>query len=188
MAALELKPGMVMADIGTGAGYMLPYLSEAVGPSGKVNRRGHLSGFPRCCEEAKRRAEERGVRSGRRQDDQHRAGHRLMSCLCSTPITISITREVLLADFGKALEAGRTVNHCRVPQERCVDAERPRAANISGLRIDERSRRSKRQAGSCQAAKEFIPDVQWTGRISKAVARNECVRIVSETLHARRGG
>jgi ubiquinone/menaquinone biosynthesis C-methylase UbiE len=36
VAALELKPGMVVADIGTGAGYMLPYLSEAVGTSGKI--------------------------------------------------------------------------------------------------------------------------------------------------------
>src|SRR4051812_18339635 len=36
VAALELKPGMTAADIGTGAGFMLPYLSEAVGPRGSV--------------------------------------------------------------------------------------------------------------------------------------------------------
>jgi ubiquinone/menaquinone biosynthesis C-methylase UbiE len=34
--ALQLKPGMTVADIGTGVGYMLPYLSKAVGPAGKV--------------------------------------------------------------------------------------------------------------------------------------------------------
>jgi ubiquinone/menaquinone biosynthesis C-methylase UbiE len=34
--ALGLKPGMTVADIGTGGGYMLPYLSRAVGPSGRV--------------------------------------------------------------------------------------------------------------------------------------------------------
>jgi ubiquinone/menaquinone biosynthesis C-methylase UbiE len=34
--AMLLKPGMVVADIGTGAGYMLPFLSRAVGPSGRV--------------------------------------------------------------------------------------------------------------------------------------------------------
>jgi ubiquinone/menaquinone biosynthesis C-methylase UbiE len=33
---MGLKPGMTVADIGTGIGYMLPYLSEAVGSSGKV--------------------------------------------------------------------------------------------------------------------------------------------------------
>jgi predicted methyltransferase len=34
--AMKLKPGMTVADIGTGVGYMLPYLSRAVGPLGRV--------------------------------------------------------------------------------------------------------------------------------------------------------
>ena len=34
--AMAIKPGMTVADIGTGVGYMLPYLSRAVGPSGHV--------------------------------------------------------------------------------------------------------------------------------------------------------
>ena len=34
--AMALQPGMTVADIGTGVGYMLPYLSRAVGPSGRV--------------------------------------------------------------------------------------------------------------------------------------------------------
>jgi ubiquinone/menaquinone biosynthesis C-methylase UbiE len=36
VASLEIKPGMTVADVGTGAGYMLPYLSKAVGQNGKV--------------------------------------------------------------------------------------------------------------------------------------------------------
>ncbi len=36
VAAMEIKPGMTVADIGTGVGYMLPFLSRAVGPGGKV--------------------------------------------------------------------------------------------------------------------------------------------------------
>jgi ubiquinone/menaquinone biosynthesis C-methylase UbiE len=36
VAAIGIKPGMVVADIGTGTGYMLPYLSAAVGPGGRV--------------------------------------------------------------------------------------------------------------------------------------------------------
>ena len=34
--ALDLKPGMTVADVGSGVGYMLPHLSRAVGPSGRV--------------------------------------------------------------------------------------------------------------------------------------------------------
>lgn len=36
IAALHLRPGATVADIGTGTGYMLPHLSRAVGPKGKV--------------------------------------------------------------------------------------------------------------------------------------------------------
>jgi ubiquinone/menaquinone biosynthesis C-methylase UbiE len=33
---MMLQPGMTVADIGTGIGYMLPFLSKRVGPSGRV--------------------------------------------------------------------------------------------------------------------------------------------------------
>jgi ubiquinone/menaquinone biosynthesis C-methylase UbiE len=36
IAAMDLKPGNVVADIGTGVGFMLPYLSQAVGDTGQV--------------------------------------------------------------------------------------------------------------------------------------------------------
>src|ERR1035438_668137 len=34
--SIGVKPGMTVADIGTGGGYMLPHLSAAVGPEGEV--------------------------------------------------------------------------------------------------------------------------------------------------------
>jgi ubiquinone/menaquinone biosynthesis C-methylase UbiE len=36
VAELEIRPGSAVVDLGTGAGYMLPYLSAAVGPDGVV--------------------------------------------------------------------------------------------------------------------------------------------------------
>jgi len=36
ISQLGVRPGMTVADIGTGPGYMLPHLSAAVGPSGVV--------------------------------------------------------------------------------------------------------------------------------------------------------
>lgn len=33
---MGVRPGMTVADVGTGIGYMLPFLSRAVGPEGKV--------------------------------------------------------------------------------------------------------------------------------------------------------
>jgi ubiquinone/menaquinone biosynthesis C-methylase UbiE len=54
--AMSLKPGMVVADIGTGTGYMLPYLSHAVGPQGHVLAEDI---FPDFLEKAKATASER---------------------------------------------------------------------------------------------------------------------------------
>jgi SAM-dependent methyltransferase len=36
VAALDLRPGAAVADIGAGSGYMMSYLSRAVGPRGRV--------------------------------------------------------------------------------------------------------------------------------------------------------
>jgi len=49
---LGLKTGMSVADIGTGVGYMLPYLSKAIGPSGTVYAEDI---FPDFLEKAKKR-------------------------------------------------------------------------------------------------------------------------------------
>jgi len=54
VTSLAIAPGMAVADIGTGPGYMLPFLSEAVGPRGRVLAEDI---FPDFLEAARRRAE-----------------------------------------------------------------------------------------------------------------------------------
>lgn len=53
VAALGIKPGMSVVDFGSGPGYMLPHLSEAVGPQGRVVA---LDVFPDFLDEARERA------------------------------------------------------------------------------------------------------------------------------------
>lgn len=58
VAALKLSPGMTVADIGTGVGYMLPYLAKAVGGGGKVIGEDI---FPDFLEKAKQRAKDKDL-------------------------------------------------------------------------------------------------------------------------------
>jgi ubiquinone/menaquinone biosynthesis C-methylase UbiE len=55
--SMGLEPGMTVADVGTGVGYMLPFLSRRVGPAGRVLAEDifddFLSGAKQTCEEQK---------------------------------------------------------------------------------------------------------------------------------------
>jgi predicted methyltransferase len=56
IARMGLEPGMTVADIGTGVGYMLPHLSAAVGPSGRVLAEDIFPDFLKQAEEKARAA------------------------------------------------------------------------------------------------------------------------------------
>ena len=58
VAALGLKHGQSVADIGSGTGYMLPYLAEAVGRNGKVFAEDIFDDF---LAKARARAESKGL-------------------------------------------------------------------------------------------------------------------------------
>lgn len=60
VAALGLKPGHAVADLGTGVGYLLPFLSRAVGPAGKVVGQDIQFDF---IERAEKRAKEQGLKN-----------------------------------------------------------------------------------------------------------------------------
>lgn len=57
LAALGVEKGDTVADIGTGVGFMLPYLAEAVGPNGRVFAEDI---FPDFLEKAQQKISEHG--------------------------------------------------------------------------------------------------------------------------------
>ncbi len=58
IAAIGIRPGMTAADIGTGIGYMLPFLSRAVGSGGRVIAEDIFTDF---LEQAKATAREKNL-------------------------------------------------------------------------------------------------------------------------------
>jgi ubiquinone/menaquinone biosynthesis C-methylase UbiE len=58
VAAMKLKPGMAVADVGTGVGYMLPFLAEAVGSEGKLVAEDI---FPDFLDKARANAKNKGL-------------------------------------------------------------------------------------------------------------------------------
>jgi len=60
VAAMGLKPANVVADVGTGIGFMLPYLSRAVGDKGQVIAEDIASDF---LDKARTRAEYQGLKN-----------------------------------------------------------------------------------------------------------------------------
>ena len=60
--ALALKPGNVVADVGTGIGFMLPFLSHAVGEKGQVIAEDIANDF---LDKAKARAQVLGLTNGK---------------------------------------------------------------------------------------------------------------------------
>ena len=66
--ALDLKPGGTVADVGTGMGFMLPYLSHAVGDTGHVIGEDIQTDFLDKAKMKVRlsRLEQRAVRAGNR--------------------------------------------------------------------------------------------------------------------------
>ncbi|MGI8989010.1 MAG: class I SAM-dependent methyltransferase [Bryobacteraceae bacterium] len=59
--AMKIRPGTTVADVGTGVGYMLPYLSKAVGASGRVIAEDIFDDFLAKAKDAAAKAELQNV-------------------------------------------------------------------------------------------------------------------------------
>jgi len=60
VAEMHLRPGMTVADVGTGVGYMLPFLENGVGPGGKLIAEDIFQDF---LDKARQRARDAGLRN-----------------------------------------------------------------------------------------------------------------------------
>jgi SAM-dependent methyltransferase len=161
VAALELEPGMVVADIGTGAGYMLPYLSEAVGPAGKVLAEDI---FPDFLERAKSKA-------ANLKNVSFVLGSEKATNLDTGSLDVVFVLDAyhhfnypqaLLADFARALKKnGRLI---------IVEYHKNEVAMANGRALEHIRLSAEDFAKEIEAAgwnlvsrKDFIPRVQWMG-------------------------
>jgi precorrin-6B methylase 2 len=111
MAALKLKPGDVVADIGAGSGYFTFRLADRVGPKGKVLA---VDIQPEMLALIRRRMKERGVRHvepilGTETDPQLPAGEADLILLVDVYHEFSHPYEMTAAMVGALKPGGRLV-------------------------------------------------------------------------------
>jgi ubiquinone/menaquinone biosynthesis C-methylase UbiE len=161
VAALDLKPGMTVVDIGTGVGYMLPFLSDAVGPKGKVIAEDI---FPDFLESAKKHVADRkniefvlgteksanlpeGVADVIFVLDAYHHFDYPQALLAEFKRAIKKDGRLIIVEFHKNSEAmanGRALEHIRLPAEDAI-----KEIEAEGWRLVSR--------------RDFTPRVQWLG-------------------------
>jgi ubiquinone/menaquinone biosynthesis C-methylase UbiE len=162
VAALELKPAMTVVDVGTGPGYMLPYLSEAVGPSGRVIA---VDIFPDFLDQARRRAEEAKLSNVDFLRSEEKAS-KLPAAQADVLLLLDVYHHFdypaeMLTSLRRALKAdGRMV---LVEYHKSKDAMGGRAEEHVRLGIDDAIREIEANGFRLESRRDFIPKVQWIG-------------------------
>ena len=105
---------MTVADIGTGTGYMLPFLSHAVGANGKVFGEDIAPIF--WSARRPRQVAERRADPGHRNRSEAARRRRSISRWCWMCIIISIIPDKMLAAIRGRVEAAAAFGDCRLLQ------------------------------------------------------------------------
>ena len=167
VAAMGLKPGMSVADVGTGVGYMLPFLSEAVGAGGKVTAQDI---FPDFLDKARQRMATEKLTNvqfvlGTTDDPKLPANsvdtilmldvyHHLdypAKVLANLRTALKPDGHLVIVEYHKnemSMANGRALEHIRLGEE---DAEREIESN--GFRL--------------LSHHDHVPKVQWMGIFAK---------------------
>lgn len=159
--AAGLQPGMTVADIGTGSGYMLPWLSAAVGPSGTVYAEDI---FPDFLDAARKHAAKQTnvkyVQGSEKSAELPPSSIDVMlvldayhhfdypeSMLASLRSALKPDGRLIMVEYHKnqkAMDNGRALKHIRATRDEFV-----KELEANGFRSTE--------------VRDFIPDVQWMG-------------------------
>jgi ubiquinone/menaquinone biosynthesis C-methylase UbiE len=161
IAALGIRPGMTVADVGSGGGYMLPYLAAAVGPNGRVYAE---DVYPDFLEAAKKHAAQHGnityvlgeeksaLLPPESQDlilvlDAYHHFNYPEAMLASLRQALKPDGRLAIIEYHrneKSMANGRALKHIRATREEFV-----KEIESQGLQAIE--------------VKDFVPDVQWMG-------------------------
>lgn len=164
IAALPLKPGMTVADVGTGAGVMLPLFSKAVGPKGKVVSQDI---FPDFLAAAKRNAARQGLQNvefvlGGEKDVKLPAG------CCDLAVTIDAYHHFdypaeMLASLARALKPGGQLVIVDYYKRPGAMGTRVDAVEHVRLDMDDVIKEVEAHGFELVRKREHVPGSQWMG-------------------------
>jgi ubiquinone/menaquinone biosynthesis C-methylase UbiE len=161
IAALGIKPGMAVADVGAGSGYMLPHLAEAVGPSGKVFAEDI---FPDLVEAARK--------SGAKYSNiTYIQGNAESAELPPNSVDLVLVLdayhhfdhpETMLASLKRALKPGGRI---AIVEYHKNEKSMPGGRALTHIRatLDEFVKEIEGFGYRAKSVREFLPDVQWLG-------------------------
>jgi ubiquinone/menaquinone biosynthesis C-methylase UbiE len=161
VAALGIKPGMSVADVGTGAGYMLPWLSAAAGADGTVYAEDI---FPDFLEKAK-------ANSTKLKNVKFIQGNEKSVSLPAGTIDVALILdayhhfnypEAMLASVRQALKPGGRLAVVEYHKNKEAMAGGRALTHIRASR-DEFVKEIEANGFRAVEVRDFNPEVQWIG-------------------------
>ena len=164
IASIDIKPGMTVADIGSGAGAMLPYFSKAVGLQGKVIAQDIYEDF---LATAGKNASAKGLTNvtyvkGTARDTG------LPDACCDVAVTIDAYHhfdfpELTLARLKKALKPNGRFVIVDYYKRAGAMGSGPRAEQHIRLDMDDVVKEVEANGFKLLSTKEHVPGSQWLG-------------------------